>query len=185
MSDKPAFVLILTLFAFMVSKTLFYFPPPKEILPTTGAPTSTINFSDFHLFIPRLYISAPITSNVNGSNQVEYLLALQHGLAQLKGTSLPGNNGNIFIIGHSSFYPDDPGQFKQVFATLDQLKPGDKIYLWRQNKEYLYRVNQIIVVAPTDTKILRATSSEQLTLMTCWPPGTVNNRLVVIAKPQN
>lgn len=140
-------------------------------------------YTDFHLVIPSLNIAAPVILDVDGGNKTAYFKALQSGVAHFAGTAKPGENSNIFIFGHSSYYSSDPGKYKTIFVSLGDLKKGDEIDLWYNLKEYKYFVSNINQVAPNDVSVLRPTSSEQLTLMTCWPPGTTTKRLIVVSKP--
>lgn len=149
-------------------------PPPK---------TEIVKYQDFHLLIPSLDISTPVIANVDGKNKETYFKALQGGVAHFDGTAKPGEGSNIFIFGHSSYYLWDPGKYKSIFINLEDIKIGDEISLWYQKKEYKYKVTETKVVEPTDVSVLKPTPEEQLTLMTCVPPGTAEKRLIVIAKP--
>lgn len=155
---------------------------------TPGSTTSTQAknvpaYTDFHLLIPSLDISAPVIADVDGSNKDAYFKALQSGVAHFKDTAKPGEGSNTFIFGHSSYYFWDPGKYKEIFKNLEDIKVGDEIALWYQGKEYKYKVTQTKVVEPTEVSVLKPTPEEQLTLMTCVPPGTTEKRLIVIAKP--
>ena len=140
-------------------------------------------YTDFHLLIPSLDISAPVIADVDGGNKDAYFKALQGGVAHFKDTAKPGEGSNIFIFGHSSYYLWDPGKYKKIFAHLEDIKVGDEVDLWYQSYEYKYKVTETKVVEPSDVSVLKPTPEEQLTLMTCVPVGTDKNRLIVIAKP--
>ncbi len=140
-------------------------------------------YKDFHLVIPILNLDAPIISDVSGNDKVEYYNALENGVAHFKDTKKPGEGSNIFIFGHSSFYWWSPGDFKDIFASLDQLKEGDEIILWFQEKEYKYQVINKKIILPEETSVLQPTQKEQVTLMTCYPVGTAQKRLIIVAKP--
>ena len=71
----------------------------------------------------------------------------------------------------------------EIFKNLEDIKKGDEIILWYQSKKYKYKVTEIKTVAPSDVSVLKPTSTEQVTLMTCVPVGTNQKRLVVIGKP--
>ena len=150
-----------------VSKTL---PPKKEI-------------NDWVLVINKINISVPIILNVNGTDKEAYFAALQNGVAQMLGTALPGE-GNTVIFGHSNFYDDDPGQYKQIFSTLDQLMIGDEIQIQSKEKILNYIVHETELVDPSAVEVINPTDNKQLTLITCWPPGTIEQRLVIIANLQ-
>ena len=140
-------------------------------------------YTDFQLIIPKISVNAPVIADVNGSDKVAYFKALENGVAHFQGTAKPGEKSNIFIFGHSSFYADSPGSYKEVFKNLEKLEIGDEIILWYRQKEYKYKVIASKVVNPDEVEVLKPTSSEQVSLMTCVPPGTTLKRLVVIATP--
>jgi sortase A len=143
-----------------------------------------IEVSEFHLYIPKIKVDVPIVPNVDGGSETAYLAALENGVAHFQGTALPGEGSNIFIFGHSSYYAAKPGNYKTVFAQLDQLKIGDEITVSLNNQKYVYIVSSIKKVNPSDVQYLQPTPEEQLSLMTCYPPGTTKYRLIVIAKPK-
>lgn len=137
------------------------------------------------LKISKIKVEAPIILDVNGNNKEIYFKALEGGVAHFRGTAKPGEGSNIFIFGHSSFYPDRPGDYKEIFLSLADLSLDDEIIIYYQGKNYQYRVVETKIVEPTDVSVLKPTAQEQVTLMTCVPPGTVEKRLVVIGKPAN
>lgn len=183
----PYLIIILVIFAIGG----FFLITPKKTVATIPVKVTAKNtqpqavaYTDFHLLIPSLNISAPVIADVDGNDKNAYFKALQSGVAQYKGTAKPGEGSNIFIFGHSSYYWWDPGKYKTIFAHLEDIKVGDDISVWNNQKEYKYKVSKTEVVEPTDVSVLAPTKSEQLTLMTCVPPGTAEKRLIVIAKPE-
>ena len=146
---------------------------------TTTYPTQNISFKKFGLKISRLKISVPVVPDVDGANESVYDEALQEGVAHFRGTLYPGDGGNIFIFGHSSAL--DNGKYGQVFANLNDLNKGDEVELSYNDKAFHYTVQNKKIVEATELSVLQNTPSEQLTLMTCWPVGTDQKRLVVIA----
>lgn len=157
---------------------------PKKI---TTAPISSApaKYQDFHLEIPKLELSAPIIPEVPGGDTDKdiYFKSLENGVAHFAGTKKPGENGLIFIFGHSSYYPWAAGDYKEIFANLDDLAIDDEISVWYQEKEYKYLVIETKTIVPSDVSVLNPTNSEELVLMTCWPPGTTTKRLIIRAKP--
>ena len=147
----------------------------------TGAtlPPAIMVQSDFELKIDKLNIVAPILAEVDASDKDKYFASLQRGVAQMEGTADPDQKGNLVIFGHSNFYESDPGAYKQIFRNLDQLQKGDQIIIHYKNKDYQYKVVKQQIVLPTDTWVI--TAKYDLTLLTCWPPGTTDKRLVVFA----
>jgi LPXTG-site transpeptidase (sortase) family protein len=134
---------------------------------------------DDHLVVPKIAVDAPI---VWDSSPEAILDDLHRGVAQFAGTAHPGQNGNIFISGHSSYYWWDKGQYKFVFALLDQLGNNDLIYLRDNGILYIYQVYDQVVVRPDNLAVLDSVGEPIVTLMTCTPVGTALNRLIVRAR---
>jgi len=171
--------------------------------PAKTLQASTLNFqsipplnmeiapSDNRIIIPRINQNIPVVRISSESlirrdwNALEKEMqnALQQGVVHYPGTSVPGESGNMAITGHSSYFPWDPGRFKDVFALLHEVVTGDKIVVYWEGKKYIYEVTEIKVVLPSDISILKQTPDTTLTLITCTPVGTNLKRLVVRAKP--
>ena len=109
--------------------------------------------------------------------------ALRSGVVHYPGTPLPGQSGNVVITGHSSYYPWDPGRFKDVFAVLHNLKEGDEIIIFHRQQKYTYRVGEIRKVFPYEVDVLNDFKDDRLTLITCTPIGTNLRRLIITAFP--
>jgi len=111
---------------------------------------------------------------------------LSHNLVQYPGTALPGKNGNTVIFGHSIlpiFY--NPQDYLAIFSTLPTLKIGDEIFVSYDSVSYVYRIEQMFEVLPTDIQVLEQDSSDSfLSLVTCVPPGDPRDprRLIVRAR---
>ena len=101
------------------------------------------------------------------------------GVVHYPDTALPGEVGNVFITGHSSYYWWSKGEYNTVFSILDKLIMGDDIYIHYNNKRYTYRVYDVDIVLPSDTSVLEQGDNSILTLMTCTPVGTNYRRLIV------
>ena len=146
---------------------------------------------DDRLIIPRIDQNIPIVrvSSENliardwGALENEIQDALHDGVIHYPGTSLPGDSGNVVITGHSSYFPWDSGNFKDVFALLNDVIEGDNVVIYYNQKKYVYEVTDKKIVLPDDISVLKKTPSDQLTLITCYPIGTNLKRLIVTAKP--
>ncbi len=140
----------------------------------------------FTITIPKLGI-ADFLVNTNSID-----LRPDNALGHYKGSCLPGEicsgRSDSFIFGHSAlpaFY--DPKDPKKVFSKLDDLEPGDKFFVKYNGDELVYKVNFKKVIEPTKLDPLNppnpfAIGKPTLTLMTCFPPGTTNERLIVSAE---
>ncbi|MCL5795607.1 MAG: sortase [Patescibacteria group bacterium] len=157
--------------------------------PTNGASAAASNqnlaLSDLdndNLIIPKINIKAPIVWN-SPFEEKTMLANLQKGVVHYGFTPLPDSGkGPIFISGHSSYYWWDKGQYKTVFANLDQLENGDEIALAYNNVVYIYRVYEKITVKPEQVDVLNQVDEPILALMTCTPAGTNLRRLIIKAK---
>ena len=146
---------------------------------------------DNRLIIPRINKNIPIVRVSSESlirrdwNALEKEMqsALKGGVVHYPGTSIPGEGGNMAITGHSSYFPWDPGRFKDVFALLHDVYEGDKIVVYWDQKKYIYEVTEKKIVLPEDIQVLKQTPGEQITLITCTPVGTNLKRLIIVAKP--
>ncbi|OGD57298.1 hypothetical protein A2V71_00470 [Candidatus Berkelbacteria bacterium RBG_13_40_8] len=145
----------------------------------TEANLATLTVNESRLVIPKIRVDAPIIWNVAEANITE---SLQNGVVHYQGTALPGDLGNVFITGHSSYYLWAPGSYKDVFALLNKLGAGDKIYIQYGGATFTYEVTDQQVVSPDRLDVLSQANENILTLMTCVPVGTSLNRLIVTAK---
>lgn len=142
--------------------------------------------SNYYIDIPKISAQAPIIAGVNPWNESEYEKALQKGVAQAKGTSLPGQPGTIYLFAHSSLPPWEITRTNTAFLRLGELVPGDKIIIERQGVKYDYTVTGEKVVWPNNVSYLtQDLQINQLILQTCTPIGTSLQRLLVFAKPIN
>lgn len=133
-----------------------------------------------HLSIPMLGTDAPITWQVSNIAS-EVKSGLEKGLIHLEGTAMPGEKGNIYITGHSSNNDWARGKFNSVFATLDKLNSEDKIYIRYNGQVYTYQVFDQKVVSADDPSLTKQGTDTVLNLVTCWPVGSSDKRLIVMA----
>jgi len=107
---------------------------------------------------------------------------LQNGVGHL--FSFPGGGGKVMIYGHSSGYPWDRSQFTKIFRKINELDPGDRVYVTYDGKMYVYEVTYEESVAASDTSRLTDDGrGEELILYTCWPPDSISQRYYVHAVP--
>lgn len=140
------------------------------------------NIDDNSIFVERIDIKAPITFRVENEEKA-VSDNLKKGVIHIAGTSLPGENGNVFITGHSSNYPWVSSKYNAVFALLDKEVVGDLILVKFQNVNYVYQIEEKFVVGSTETSVMDAYAEyPTLTMMTCTPVGTNLNRLIIRAK---
>jgi len=119
------------------------------------------------LTIPRLGLSAVV---VEGAEERE----LRLGPGHIRGTSLPGNGGNVGIAGHRDTF----------FRPLRFIRRNDTIKMTTQDQARWYEVISTEIVSPDEIRVLRPTERETLTLVTCYPfnfVGSAPKRFIVQA----
>lgn len=138
----------------------------------------TSKVQHFTITIPALKI-IDATVTIGGED-------LNESLIQYPGTALPGRPGNTVVFGHSIlpiFY--NPKNYISIFSLLPTLKVGDEIKINYDGITYLYEIETMFEVMPTDLQVLDQDYSDSfVTLVTCVPPGHPSDpkRLIVRAR---
>ena len=137
------------------------------------------------IIIPKINVDVPIIWDAVASDQNSLNRAMDNGVAWFNipgANSKPGQVGNSVYSGHSSNDWVDKGDYKFIFARLEQLQDGDTIYINYESKRYVYTVTKKEVVKPTDVAaLIYPVDKPIITLVTCVPLGTALNRLLVTA----
>jgi len=129
-----------------------------------GAPLAVLS-------IPRLRLDVPVFEGTDG-------LTLDQGAGRIAGTGKPGESGNIGIAAHRDGF----------FRSLKDIHMGDRIELAQLRHQFIYTVDNIMVVDPSDTTALKARAQPSLTLVTCYPfyfVGDAPRRYIVQASLAN
>ena len=134
------------------------------------------------VIIPKINVEIPVDYSVNTTNENVIENDLEAGVVHYPTTSVPGQTGNAAYFGHSANNIFNPGKYKFAFVLLHDLVPGDVFYLTYNNTVYAYKVFSTTIVSPNDVSVLNPIPghSSTATLITCDPPGTSINRLVVV-----
>lgn len=143
-----------------------------------------------HIRIPSVGIDAPVVEvgyevvEIEGQQVIQWQVA-DYAAGHHNTSASPGEGGNIVISGHSDWRGE-------VFRTLEFAKLGDEVILTTPNGEYRYQIVEIHyrkeVGVPLEERIatgrfLDPMPEERVTLVTCWPYGVDDHRLIVVAKP--
>lgn len=109
---------------------------------------------------------------------------LDKGVVYYPGSVLPGQNGQIVVLGHSA--PPNWPHIKHdwVFSDINNLKSGDTIVLYFNNRQYTYKViEKSIIKRGQDVGSFGLTGKNNvLTIVSCWPPGKDYQRIAVSAE---
>jgi sortase A len=131
-------------------------PPP----PPTGAALAIVK-------IPSIGVEKAVVQGVS-------LADLKKGPGHYPNTSMPGQPGNAAIAGHRTTYG-------APFFNLDELGPGDPIFVTTSQGSFRYEMREKKVVKPSEVSVLDPTDDDRLTLTTCNPRFSAKERLVVVA----
>ena len=118
--------------------------------------------------IPRIGMQAMIVESTTND-------ALRRAVGHIEGTALPGDSGNIALAGHRDTF----------FRGLRDVRKDDIIRIDTLDGSWAYQVESTKVVEPDDLKVLSASASPTLTLVTCFPfnyVGAAPHRFVVRAR---
>ncbi|TSC98000.1 MAG: putative sortase [Candidatus Peregrinibacteria bacterium Greene1014_49] len=155
-----------------------------SFLPDVGPPDNRIIIAKLNLNIPLVTPSYQNLLSENWTGVEEDIQdALQHGVVHYPGTARPGQAGNFFVTGHSSYYPWAPGKYKNVFARLHELDVGDEYWVYYGGDKHRYIVRDKQEVKPSNVRVLDQPLDKRLaTLMTCTPVGTTLRRLIITSE---
>ena len=177
-------VIVIFLFSFFNQIIIAPFIQPSRhvgslplIISSVTVPTN----STPEVIVPKINVEIPVDYNLTSDNEATIETALEDGVVHYPSTVDPGEDGNAAFFGHSSNNIFNPGKYKFAFVLLHTLVKGDTFYLTYQDKVYVYQVINTQVVSPSDVSVLNDTEGHTATatLITCDPPGTSINRLVV------
>ena len=137
--------------------------PEVQIIPAVS-PGGMIGRID----IPRLKVSVFV---IEGTGTKELRRAAGH----IAGTALPGQPGNMGISAHRDTF----------FRPLRNIRMNEMITLTTMTGQYRYRVVSTRIVDPSDVSVLNSSTSQVLTLVTCYPfyfVGSAPDRFIVRAE---
>lgn len=122
-----------------------------------------------YLKVPCISVDLPIYHGTSAE-------VLKHGIGHLAATSFPvgGKSTHAVLTGHTGL------SSAKLFTDLTEMKKGDLFFIHVLNQKLAYKVDQIKVVKPEDTRDLQIIDGEDhVTLLTCTPYGVNDHRLLV------
>lgn len=90
-------------------------------------------------------------------------------------------DGNILILGHSSYLPNVLNRNFQAFNGIQNMTWGDKIRLVSDDTEYVYRVDKVYEAKASEVFVPETPGEARLTLATCDSFGGKDDRYIVEA----
>lgn len=131
------------------------------------------------LYVPRLGedFSVPVTDGVGND-------VIDHGvLGRYPDSAGPGEEGNMSFAGHRQTHGS-------ILWDMDQVVPGDKMYVETANGWWIYETAQNHIVTPSDISVLdpnpmnpgTEADGQWLTITTCHPLFSTRERMVTHAE---
>ena len=142
------------------------------------------------LIVPSLGLDVPIviTENKDAKDftKADFNEELDQWIVKYPTTPAPGEEGNTLLFGHTSYVVRKDNPYGTIFKDLPKLKDSTLIQvLWKWHL-YEYKVIDLFIVTPKQVNAQYMTyqnaGGSYITLMGCYPLGTDNKRIMVVAK---
>jgi sortase A len=164
--------------------------PQLQPLPTPVTGAVLPHASPTHISIAAVGIDTDVVQVSAAPISVEDRTVLKWQVADFAAghhdtSASPGDGGNIVIAGHDDYHGE-------VFRGLHDIRIGDRVTLTTPAGQYVYVVEEIHLRLekgqPLDERLaigawMQPMPEERLTLITCWPYGVDDHRMIVVAKP--
>jgi len=203
-NQKYAFFGLFFVF-FLISYTILvaidFVPEPKteteSEVEDEGNPVNLIEQTAFETEIPVATVEEPVlpTSiyikkldrtitvlNPESRAVADLDAALLSGVVRHPDSAKLAQNGNVFILGHSSYLPTVMNKNFQAFNGIQQLAWGDTIEVSSGGKVHVFEVEKVFKAQASDLTVPIAGDERRLTLATCNSFGSTDDRFIVEAK---
>ncbi len=172
------FALYLFVFPYIPAITYALTPKPEatETLELSSLPAeflASAKNGEHMLYIPKINVNQKII-------ETDRIQNVHENIWRFPDTSTPDEEGNTVMLAHR--YRTLGGRSESTFYNLPKLVADDNIYVAWHNQIYIYVVSETMTVTPKDIWILDPTDTPILTLYTCTPLWTAENRFVVRSK---
>lgn len=108
--------------------------------------------------------------------------ALLNGVVRHPDSAHLAQDGNVFILGHSSYLPSVVNSNFQAFNGIQKLEWGDIIEVSSDSHVYVYEVEKVFKARAQDVTVPIAGDSPRLVLATCNSFGSTDDRFIVEAR---
>ena len=179
-------VVIVLLFSFFNERFIAPFITPSRSVSSTPIiidPQDTKVGPEPKIIIPKINVEIPVVYDAPSIVEADIQAALEDGVVHYPTTPNPGEKGNSVIVGHSSNNLFNSGKYKFAFVLLSRLEKGDTFFVNYKGVRYTYKIYEKKIVSPEDVSVLGPNDkTATMTLITCDPPGTSINRLIVVGE---
>lgn len=142
------------------------------------------------LIVPSLWLDVPIVTTENMQaidfTKADFDEELNEWIVKYPTTPAPGEEGNTLLFGHTSYVVWKTNPYGTIFKDLPKLKDSTLIQILRKGNLYEYKVVDLFIVnpkqVPAQYMTYQTAGGSYITLMWCYPLGTDNKRIMVVAK---
>lgn len=120
-------------------------------------------------------------NNPTSRNIADLDNSLLSGVVRHPDSATLNQEGNVFILGHSSYLPTVFNKNFQAFNGIQKLGWGDEIEVFSETEVYTYRVENVYRAKAQDVTVPIAGTEKILTLATCNSFGSTDDRYIVEA----
>ena len=138
--------------------------PPARVLRRQPLPGDAIG----RISIPAIGVDEYVVEGTDLAN-------LRKGPGHYPSTAYPGSRGTTAVAGHRTTYG-------APFRRIDGLKRGQWVAVDLPDRRWLYRVEKVKIVDPSDLSVLKRVKHDRLVLSACHPLYSAAQRVVVFAK---
>jgi LPXTG-site transpeptidase (sortase) family protein len=135
----------------------------------------------FTIIIDKLDRELPVL-NPQSRTIADLDTALLDGVVRHPDSATFADDGNMFILGHSSYLPKVNNPYFQAFNGIQNLEWGDTIRVRSGDTEYVYEVERVYKAKANELEVPIANTGKRLTLATCNSFGSKDDRHIVEAK---
>jgi len=160
-----------------------FISPSQSVSATPIIGSSTEVGPEPKIIIPKINLEVPVVFDLGSIQEEDIQNALEDGVVHFASSPNPGEIGNSVIVGHSSNNILNAGKYKFAFVLLKRLEVEDTFFVQRDGVRYTYKIYEKRIVPPSEVSVLQTQDrANTMTLITCDPPGTSINRLIVVAE---
>jgi LPXTG-site transpeptidase (sortase) family protein len=150
---------------------------PKEVLaPVLSGEAAVPNKIIFDRLNREVVVLNPQSRDI-----VDLDAALLSGVVRHPDSADFRSEGNMFILGHSSYLPNVLNKNFQAFNGIQEMTWGDKIRVQSAETEYVYRVEKVYKAKASEVFVPETPGEARLTLATCNSFGSKDDRFMIEA----
>ncbi len=190
---------VVFLFTYLVLVAIDFVPEPKSIDQSVPVETTVTEEAteqslitkeiteEVQIVLPTQIYIEKLDKTVDVANPTSRAIsdldeALLYGVVRHPDSAHLMQDGNVFILGHSSYLPNVINNNFQAFNGIQNLEWGDTIEVSSDDQVFVYRVEKVFQAPAHEVTVPIAGGEKMLTIATCNSFGSADDRYIVEAK---